>query len=131
MEAQIADVRAELLSLRPIKPATMQFESSHVCDVSREPFDSAEAIQQPIPAGNVGAIASIPNDPELRTRLLLAEAELRGLKAVVDDLRLSRDAWQVQAERATLSLTELLSGRCPYTASRAESDRRPWWRRKA
>jgi hypothetical protein len=130
MEAQIADVRAELLSLRPIKPATTQFDTSRVCEVSREIPGSAEAMQQPIPAGDIGAAASTPSDSGLTTRLLLAEAELRGLKAVVDDLRLSRDAWQVQAERATLALTGLLSERSPCTAPR-ESDRRLWWRNKA
>jgi hypothetical protein len=84
MEAEIADVRAELLSLRPIKSATAQFEPWRVCDVSREPPGSADAIQQPIPVGDICASAPTPGDLALTTRLLLAEAELRGLKAVVE-----------------------------------------------
>jgi hypothetical protein len=47
------------------------------------------------------------------------EAELRGLKAMVDELRQARDAWQAQAERATLALA----------GPKLEPERRPWWRR--
>jgi excisionase family DNA binding protein len=58
-----------------------------------------------------------PGDPELVTRLAVAEAELRALKEMAAEIRQSRDAWQAQAERATLALTG--------------PARRPWWRRLA
>jgi excisionase family DNA binding protein len=44
------------------------------------------------------------NDPELATRVAVMEAELAGLKAMVSELRTSRDQWQTQAERVTLAL---------------------------
>ena len=58
-----------------------------------------------------------PGDPELATRFAVMEAELRGLKDMAAELRQSRDAWQAQAERATLALTG--------------PSRRPWWKRLA
>lgn len=61
-------------------------------------------------------------DVELLTRQAALEAELAGLKAMVDELRQSRDqaqrqadSWQQQAERATIALA---------------APTRPWWRRR-
>lgn len=63
-------------------------------------------------------------DVELLTRQAALEAELAGLKAMVDELRQSRDqaqrqadSWQQQAERATIAL-----------AAPAAPARR-WWKR--
>ena len=54
--------------------------------------------------------------PEVATKLAVMEVQLKGLQAMVDELRQSRDQWQQQAERASLVLT---------------SPARPWWRRLA
>ena len=93
MEAQLSDVRAELLSLMDVKP----------------PAQFGEL--------DTGATAETPRDPELATRLAFAETKIAGLVAMVDELRSARDAWQAQAERATLVLTG------------PRLERRPWWRR--
>ena len=42
------------------------------------------------------------------------DAEVKGLRDLLAEVPQSRDAWQAQAERATLALTD---------------QRRPWWRR--
>jgi excisionase family DNA binding protein len=42
---------------------------------------------------------------ELAIRFAVAEADLRGLKEMVAELKQARDAWQEQAERATMVLT--------------------------
>ena len=78
MEAQLTDVRAELLGLMAVKPEAAQF-------------------------GRLGAGATpeTRNNSELASRLAVAQAELKGLKAMVDDLRQARDAWQGQAGHET------------------------------
>ena len=79
MEAQLTDVRAELLGLMAVKSEAAQF-------------------------GRLGAgqTPETRNDSDLASRLAVAQAELTGLKAVVDELRQTRDAWQGQAGRETL-----------------------------
>ena len=52
--------------------------------------------------------------PSESVRIAVMEADLRALKAMVDELRTSRDQWQQQAERATLALA---------------APGRPWWKR--
>ena len=49
-------------------------------------------------------------------RLAALDAEIVGLRALLAEVRHSRDAWQAQAERTTLALT-------------GPDQRRPWWRR--
>ena len=74
MEAQLTDVRAELLGLMAVKPEVAQF-------------------------GRLGAGATpeTRNDLELASRLAVAQAELNGLKTMVDELRQARNAWQGKA----------------------------------
>lgn len=67
--------------------------------------------QDASPSGTTG----ITHDPELVTRLAVAEVELRHLREMVDELRTARNSWQGQAERATFALTDQRS--------------RAWWRR--
>jgi excisionase family DNA binding protein len=55
---------------------------------------------------------------ELAIRLAAAEAELRGLRDMVEELRHSRDKWEAQAERLTLTLP---------AASQQPVARRGWW----
>ena len=78
MEAQLTDVRAELLGLMAVNPEAAQF-------------------------GRLGAGATpeTRNDSELASRLAVAQAELNGLRAMVDELRQARNAWQGQAGRET------------------------------
>ena len=78
MEAQLTDVRAELLGLMAVKPEAAQF-------------------------GQLDARATLEtrNDSELASRLAVAEAELRGLKAMVEELRQPSEARQGQVGRET------------------------------
>ncbi len=64
------------------------------------------------------------HDIELSARLAVMEAELKGLKEMVSELRQSRDQWQFQAERVT---TLALAAPAAPSSER----RRPWWRRRA
>jgi len=61
--------------------------------------------------------------PETAVLIAVMEANVKALKAMVDELRQSRDQWQAQAERTTLALT------APATST--ASTTRPWWWRKA
>lgn len=51
-----------------------------------------------------GQAAPDPDTVELRVRNAALEAEIRGLREMAEELRRTRDAWQAQAERATLAL---------------------------
>ena len=55
---------------------------------------------------------------EMALRLAALDAEINGLRALLVEVKGSRDAWQAQAERTTLALT-------------GPDQRRPWWRRFA
>jgi len=71
-----------------------------------------------------------PGDPELETRLALAEAELRALKDMLAEVRQSRDDWKAQAER--LALSPPPTSLAPPTATAPSPEpRRSWWRRLA
>jgi hypothetical protein len=109
VEAHLDDVRDELLSLRAIKATSTQFELPQPREVAREIPTTSKAVQV-TSSRDCGATLPAPTDPETTTRLLLVEAEIRGLKALVDELRQSRDAWQTQSERTTLALTGLQPG---------------------
>ena len=65
-----------------------------------------------------GDSAATPCDPAVTARLAALDAEIIGLRALLAEVKGSRDDWKAQAERATLAL----SG--PY-------QRPPWWRRLA
>ena len=67
------------------------------------------------PDRDTGSTPVTPVDPELTARLAAAEAELAGLKALLDEVRSSRDREIQRADRAELLLTDR---------------RRPWWRRQ-
>ena len=73
----------------------------------------------------------IPRDPELETRLALAEAELRAIKDMLAEVRTSCDHWQAQAERLALAAPVVTAPPVPSPA--ASELRRPGgggWRAK-
>jgi hypothetical protein len=114
VEAQISDVRAELLGLMAVKPAAQ--------------FGQLEA----------GATPETSSDSELATRLALTEAELRGLNAMVDELRQSWDRFRPKDSRlnraayAGQNQDELRRDRDEWRwrAERllADQQRGTWWR---
>jgi excisionase family DNA binding protein len=69
--------------------------------------------------GTVGPAAT----DELALQLAVANAELRGLKEMIAELKQARDAWQGQAERATMVLTG------PKPERRPSPTWLPWRRR--
>ena len=65
-----------------------------------------------------------PAADDVALRLATAEAELRGLRDMVEELRRSRDKWEAQAERLTLAL--------PSVTQQGVARRSWWpWRRSA
>src|SRR5271166_3230369 len=72
-----------------------------------------------------------PSDPELETRIALAEAELRAMKDMLVEVRQSRDDWKAQAER--LALAAPVPTPAPETPppppAPLHERRRSWWRR--
>ena len=62
-------------------------------------------------------------DTELKVRCASLQAEVQGLKQMVEELRRSREKWEAQAERLALAPPT------PVTVNMPE--RRPWWRRLA
>lgn len=92
-------------TLQPSPPATPA--TSH---------SDSRAVHHATPSATATATPPTP-DVAMATRMSAMEAELRGLKDMVTELRQSRDQWQQQAERVTLAL------------SGPERVRQPWWRR--
>jgi len=72
-----------------------------------------------------------PRDPELETRLALAEAELRAMKDMLTEVRQSRDDWKAQAERLALTSPAPPPTLAAAPPLPAPEPRRPWWRRLA
>jgi excisionase family DNA binding protein len=60
-------------------------------------------------------------DTALAVRCASLEAEVQGLKAMVEELRRSREKWEAQAERLALAP--------PTPITVTMSEQRPWWRR--
>jgi excisionase family DNA binding protein len=60
-----------------------------------------------------------PVTPDVTARLAALDAEVKGLRELLTEVRDSRDQWRTQAERLSLMAPE------------AKTDRRPWWRRLA
>ncbi len=105
-------------------------ELSRVYNVTPETVSATgDAVHRATP----DATPTTPNDPELATRLALAEAELRAMKDMLAEVRQSRDDWKAQAER--LALAAPIAAPAPTSApvpTASESDRRrPWWSRLA
>jgi hypothetical protein len=69
-------------------------------------------------------------DPELATRLALAEAEVQSLKDMLTEVRQSRDDWKAQAERLALA-APIIPPAPPPRPLPAVEQARPWWRRLA
>ena len=71
-------------------------------------------------------------DPEVTVRLAALEAEVQGLKALLDEVRASReelrqdrDGWKGQAERLAL----MRPTETPETPPATPVEHRSWWRR--
>ena len=87
---------------------------------TEKPMDNV--VRHTNPDRDAGETPATP-DVELLTRIAALEVELDGLKAMVKELKQSRDKWQMkadnrqqQAERATTALA---------------APGRPWWKRLA
>lgn len=74
---------------------------------------TGDMVRQATPAGDSFAT---PCDATVAARLAALDAEIKGLRDLLAEVRHSRDAWQAQAERTTLALT-------------GPDQRPPWWRR--
>ena len=64
-----------------------------------------------------------PRDPDVTARLATLEAQVQGLKDLLEEVRQSRDEWKEQAARLVHAL--------PAPDSPAPVERRSWWRRLA
>src|SRR3954463_10252954 len=65
-----------------------------------------------------------PETPDVTARLASLEAEVRGLKDLLAEVRQSRDEWKDQAGRLVLALP-------PPDHAKPEPPRRSWWQRLA
>lgn len=70
--------------------------------------------------------ATPESDPIVTARLAALEAQVDGLKALLDEVKTSRDQWQEQAARLALKGPESRSDNISPTP-----ESRPWWKRLA
>lgn len=75
---------------------------------------------------SAGHGASDHETVELRIRNAALEAELKGLRAMADELRQARDKWESQAERLTLALAAPKPVEAPAPVAEAVAPR-SWW----
>jgi excisionase family DNA binding protein len=100
-------------------------ELSRVYSVRPEPADtvtqSGHVAHQATPAATP---RETPETPDVTARVASLEAEVRGLKDLLAEVRQSRDEWKDQASRLVLALP-------PPDQVKAEPPSRSWWRRLA
>ena len=77
-----------------------------------------------VPATGASVHRATHGDPEIETRLALAEAKARALEDMLAEVRQSRDDWKTQAERLALQAPIQVPSTTP-----APELRRSWWRR--
>lgn len=71
-------------------------------------------------------------DTELKVRCASLEAEVQGLKQMVEELRRARDKADARNDEVLAQVTLALRALpAPETKSAPEPERRPWWRRLA
>ena len=99
---------AELARVYEIKPETIETGGA-----------TGGVVHLATPVPEPSATPATP-DVETIARMAAMEAELRGLKDMVAELRQARDQWQQQAARVTLALPGL-----------EKTEKKPWWRRLA
>ncbi len=88
------------------------------------------AVHRETPAATV--TVTIP-DPEVTARLAALEAEMRGLRDLLSEVRQSRDDWRDQAGRLALPRPVETPAATPATATEPPPAAAPrsWWRRLA
>jgi excisionase family DNA binding protein len=88
--------------------------------------DGARDVPAQAETHSAGRDALDPETVELRVRNAALEAEVKGLRAMADELRQARDKWEGQAERLSLSLAapKPIEVVMPAPAPVAP---RPWW----
>ncbi|MFC6792951.1 excisionase family DNA-binding protein [Methylobacterium komagatae] len=92
---------------------------------SENPTISGDVPAQP-ETHSAGRDASDHETVELRIRNAALEAELKGLRAMADELRQARDKWESQAERLTLALAAPKPVEAPAPVAEAVAPR-SWW----
>ena len=107
--------------------ATRRADGSYELDVA----ELSRVYSVSLPTGETPTVASAPvamtrhatpeRDPETVARLAAMEAEIAGLKALIAEVRQSRDDWRTQAERLALAP--------PSPPPPCTSAPSAWWRR--
>ena len=95
-----------------------------------EMLTQSQAARLPGVGKSVNATPAILSDPELVTRLALAEAELRAMKDMLAEVRQSRDDWKAQAERLAVAAPIAVPAPTPSPAvTAAAPEPRRWFGR--
>jgi excisionase family DNA binding protein len=110
-------------------------ELMRVYNILPEAIEAARNSGQPVPLRRDTTPIETALEYGVASRLAAAEAEIAGLKAMVDELRRARDSWQGQAERLLIrdhSRSDVIVTPPPAGASSA-SQPAGWWpfRRRA
>jgi excisionase family DNA binding protein len=118
---------AELHRVYPFRPA-----EPAATPATGSPTGSA--VHHATPRDSSDLDGATPPDHEVALRLATAEAELRGLRDMVEELRRARDDWQAQAQRLALTAPIPAAAPSPARVVPAVPIARPgWWpwRRRA
>jgi excisionase family DNA binding protein len=121
-------IKAGKLSATRREDGSYEIDPSELSRVYSVHPETPETVTQSGLAGHHATPSATPREtpetPDVTARLASLEAEVRGLKDLLAEVRQSRDEWKDQAGRLVLALP------APDQA-KPEPPRRPWWRRLA
>ena len=121
-------IKAGKLSATRREDGSYEIDPSELSRVYSVRAEAPETVTQSGPVVHQATPAATPREtpetPDVTARLAALEAEVRGLKDLLVEVRQSRDEWKDQASRLVLALP-------PPDQSKPEPPRQSWWRRLA
>jgi hypothetical protein len=121
-------IKAGKLSASRREDGSYEIDPSELSRVYSVRLETPETVTQSGHAAHQATLSATPREghetPDVTARLATLEAEVRGLKDLLTEVRQSRDEWKDQASRLVLALP-------PPDQTKPELPHRPWWRRLA
>lgn len=117
----VRGIKAGKLSATRHEDGRYEIDGSELIRVYNISVETLERSRETVTAVHRGAPAETPRDQdettEVTARLAALDAEVKGLRELLAEVRESRDQWRVQAERLALAAPE--------------QKQKSWWKRLA
>jgi len=127
-------IKAGKLSASRREDGSYEIDPSELSRVYSVHPETPETVAQSSHAAHRSTSAATPSGtpetPDVTARLAALEAEVRGLKDLLSEVRQSRDEWKDQASRLVLALPGPDQAKSGAAEIRSEQPRRLWWWRR-